>query len=224
MPDYFTHNICARVILERCEKTVKQKICDRYVYLLGAQGGDVFFAYKLSPTAENLGRRLHAAPALDLFEKLACGNKSYACGFATHYALDCTLHPAIYAFERAYKKPLAHMRFENDLGLHISRKFKIPRGILPRERILGASFAVYDAIKRIEPQITLTGVERCLARHFLYSKTLVKTKRQSFAFLYDYSLLDGELEEAISFGVDCVCAVAKGEISPEMFCKSFLEK
>lgn len=224
MPDYFSHNVCARVILERCAKEVKDKVQSRALYLLGAQGGDVFFAYKLNFSKENLGRKLHTKPPLKLFKALALGDKSYACGFATHYALDCTLHPAIYAFERLSHAPLAHMRFENDLGLYISRKFKIPRGILPREQVLSCSFAVYDSIKKAEPQITLTGVERCLLRHFAYSRTLVKTKKQSFAFPYDYASLDGAIDDALSFGEECVSSVAADEISPEMFSKSFLEK
>ena len=224
MPDYFSHFICAQKILENCPKAVKTAVSDHTLYMLGAQGGDVFFAYKLNFSQANLGRRMHRLNAEELFNTLKDGNLSYAAGFATHYALDCTLHPAIYAFENSSKSPLAHVRFENDLGLYISRKFAIPRNILPRERILSQTFCLYDCISKIEPRITVTGVERCLKRHFAYTRTLLKNKKQEFTFNYDYRSLSGAVDDALSLGVDCVRAITEGNVSGELFSKSFLEK
>lgn len=224
MPDYFSHFICAQKILENCPKAVKTAVSDHTLYMLGAQGGDVFFAYKLNFNDANLGRRLHRTDARDLIETLARVNVSYAAGFATHYALDCTLHPAIYAFERTSKSPLSHVRFENDLGLYISRRFAVPRNILPRERILAATFQLYDCICKVEPKVTVTRVERCLKRHFSYTRALLKSKKQEFTYDYDFRSLSGAVDDAVSLGEACVKAVVSGDISNELFSRSFLEK
>ncbi|MDE7380357.1 MAG: zinc dependent phospholipase C family protein [Clostridia bacterium] len=224
MPDYFSHAICAQKIFENLKKPIKNTIDDHTLYMLGAQGGDVFFAYKLNFSQQNLGRRLHRTDVSELFKTLIEGNISYAAGFATHYALDCTLHPAIYAFENSSKSPLTHMRFESDLGLYISRKFATPRNILPRERVLGATFALYDSIVKVEPHVTVTGIERCLKRHFSYTRALLKSKKQEFGLNYDYRSLAGAVDDSISLGADCVEAVVSGNISDKLFSKSFLEK
>ena len=224
MPDYFSHSICADKIYERLDKSHKNAIVDHDLYRLGAQGGDVFFAYELSVKKTNLGRRMHALPAVDLFAVLKDGNESYCAGFATHYALDCTLHPAIYAFETTCKSPLAHLNFERDLGLYISRKYATPRKIIPRERVLAATFALYDCVKAIEPAITVTGVERCLKRHFTYTRTMYKTKRADYKFDYDYSTLSGAVDDAVDFGVECVSSVLDGKVDETLFSRSFLEK
>jgi len=224
MPDYFSHLICADKIYEKLDKEHKRFIADRNVYRLGAQGGDVFFTYELSMKKSNLGRRLHALPAEEIFDLLKDGNPSYCAGFATHYALDCTLHPAIYAFESTVKSPLSHINFERDLGLYISRKFATPRKIIPRERVLAATFILYDCVSRIEPAITVTGVERCLKRHFTYTRSIYRTKRQDYKFDYDYSSLSGAVDDAVSFGVQCVCSVLDKRVDEELFSRSFLER
>ncbi len=224
MPDYFSHLICAQKILEKCGKAERSLIADRYLYLLGAQGGDVFFAYKLNLKDSNLGRRIHGMNALDLFEILQYENPSYAAGFATHYALDCTLHPIIYRYENSVKTPLAHIKFENDLGLYISRKYSIPRKILPRERVLGCTFAVYDCISKIEPQLTVTGTERCLKRHFSYTRALFRSKKQVYACDYGFASLSDAVSESVSFGAECVSAVLGKSVSKELFSRSFLER
>lgn len=224
MPDYFSHAICAKIILDNCSREIKNTVTDHTLYMLGAQGGDVFFAYKLSLKKSNLGRRLHHMPAEELFEILKDENPSYAAGFATHYALDCTLHPAIYAFESRSKLPMAHQRMENDLGLFISRKFAIPRNILPRERILSATFSVYDCIEKVEPEVTVTGVERCLKRYFSYTRALFKSKRQEYSTDYDFTSLSDAVDDAVSLGADCVKGVLSGDVSGGLFSRSFLER
>ena len=228
MPDYFTHAICAQKILENCKKDVKNRVDNLTLYKLGAQGGDLFFAYKLNFGKTNLGRKLHNVNAREIIAALTSSNISYAAGFATHYALDCTLHPIVYSFESSAKSPLAHQRFENDLGLYVSRRFAIPRNILPRERLLSATFEIYDCVVKFEPKITITGVERCLKRYFGYTRAQFKTKKQEFNFNYDYRSLSGAVDDAISLGVSCVGAVVSGGVksnsSSELFSRSFLEK
>lgn len=223
MPDYFSHYIVADKILEQLDSSTKNQIKDRTLYLLGAQGGDVFFAYNAKLTKSNLGRALHRCNPVELFEKLCEGNPSYAAGFATHYALDCTMHPAVYAYEFSHKSMFAHQRMERDLGLYISKLFRIRRCILPRERVLACTGEVYDSIKLIEPDITVTGVERCLKRHFSYTKYLYKNKKQSYKCDFDFSSLSGAVEDAIYLGTDAVKCVLSRDIRGAIFEKAFLE-
>lgn len=222
MPDYFSHNVVAEVVYERLPPLKRTKITDKTLYLLGAQGGDVFFAYNLTPTKSNLGREMHNLIPEEIFEKLERGNLSYAAGFATHYALDSYLHSTVYAYEYTHRSPLAHMDFENDLGLFISRYYKIRRKILPRDRVLACTFSVYDSLKEIKDSVTVTGVERCLKRHFKYTQYLYKGKRQKYKCDYDFPSLADTVDEAVALALRCVNAVLDGEFDSELFTKPFL--
>lgn len=224
MPDYFSHGVAAEVIYEKLDSKSKKKITSKTLYLLGAQGGDIFFAYNVKPTRSNLGRSLHRKNAVYLFEQLIKGNPSYAAGFATHYALDSTLHPEIYAYEKTRRSPLAHTAFENDLGLYISRKYGIRRGIIPKEKALACTSQIYDTMKNIEPFITMTGVERCLKRHFSYSRFMYRTKRQSYKCNYDFTALSGDIDKAVDLGLKAVKCVLEGDIDEEIFNKNFLHQ
>ena len=219
MPDYFSHGICAEVILEKLKSDDKKNI-SKPLYYIGAQGGDIFFAYNLR-TKHNLGRELHGKNAAYLFEQLIKGNLSYAAGYATHYALDSTLHPIVFGYEKTKRSPLAHNSFESDLGLYISRKFKIRRQILPRDKVLACTSPVYDSMKIIEPLITVTGVERCLKRHFAWTRYSYGVKRQEYKCKYDFSMLDSKIDEAIDLGVKAVECVLNGKIDPEIFNTDF---
>ena len=222
MPDYFSHGIAAEVIYEKLNSDYKKRI-SKTLYFVGAQGGDIFFAYKLK-TRNNLGSELHRKNAAYLFDQLIKGNLSYAAGYATHYALDSVLHPNVYEYEKSKRSPLAHNSFESDLGLYISRKFKIRRQILPKDRVLACTSPVYDSMKRIEPLITITGVERCLKRHFAWTRYSYGVKRQEYKCNYDFSMLDEMIDEAIDLGVKAVESVLKGEIDEDVFSSDFLNK
>ena len=224
MPDYFSHCIAAEVIYEKLDTTSKKKITSKTLYLLGALGGDVFFTYNIKPTKSNLGRSLHRKNAVYLFEQLIKGNPSYAAGFATHYALDSTLHPEIYAYEKTKRSPLAHTTFESDLGLYISRKYGIRRVIIPKEKALACTSQIYDTMKNIEPFITMSGVERCLKRHFSYALFTYRTKRQSYKCNYDFSSLSGEIEKGVDLGLKAVKCVLDGNVDTEVFSKEFLQQ
>lgn len=224
MPDYFSHVILADKILERLDREHRAKIDDRRLYLLGAQGGDVFFTYNLNFSKSNLGRKLHSLPAVYVFENLAKGNAAYAAGFATHYAVDSTLHPTIYTFEDNSRSPVSHLNFESDLGLYISRRFATPRKILPLDYLLSSTFIVYDSVKRLESSLTVTGVERCLKRFFSYSKLSYNNKRQTYKYDYDYSSLSPLIEESVKLGTEAVKCVLDGNIDVEIFSKDFLQR
>ncbi|MDE6585386.1 MAG: hypothetical protein K2K80_01735 [Clostridia bacterium] len=224
MPDYFSHYICAEKIFERLDAQTKNKIPSRTLYLLGAQGGDIFFTYNMKTSATNIGRTIHNMNAASVFEILALGNPSYAAGFATHYALDCMLHPAVYAFEKQVRSPLAHQKIESDMGLYISKFYSTRRSILPRENVLACTGPIYDSVKPLFPIITVTGVERCLKRHFNYTRYLYRTKKQSYKYALDFTTLAGAVEDAVSLGIEAVKSVISGNIDGAIFEKSFLQK
>ena len=224
MPDYFTHVIAADKIYERMCGDIKHKIKSRNLYILGAQGGDVFFTYNMKWSKTNLGRDLHGKNAVDLFKKLYLGNLSYAAGFATHYALDSIVHPVVYAFTDGKRSLFAHQNFERDIGLYVSKFYRMRRTILPREFVLQCTSPIYDTIKLVEPTITVTGVERCLKRHFNYTRYLYRNKKQTYKCQYDFSLLAGVIEEAVDLGVKAVECVLKGDIDPDVFGRGFLQK
>lgn len=224
MPDYFSHGIAAEIIYEKLNSAYKAKINSKTLYMLGAQGGDVFFAYNAKPTSGNLGRVIHNKNAVYLFEQLVRGNLSYAAGFATHYAMDCTLHPVIYAYERTRRSPLAHTSFESDIGLFMSRRAGIRRQIIPQETLMACTGPVYDSMKLIEPSITLTGVERCLKRHFAYTKFLFRTKRLEYKCGYDFNTLTDDIDKATELGTAAVKCILNQTVDTQLFSKEFLQK
>ncbi|MCH5142901.1 MAG: zinc dependent phospholipase C family protein [Clostridiales bacterium] len=224
MPDYFSHSVAAERIYENLAADYKEKISSHTLYLLGAQGGDVFFAYNLNFSKSNLGRDLHRRGAYDLIEGLSRGNLSYAAGFAAHYALDSTLHPAVYSYVNSHHSPLSHVNFENDLGLYMSRLFNIRRGIIPREKLLACTFPLYDSIKNVEDGVTVTGIERCLKRHFTYTRYLYKRKNSEYKCAYPFEDLEGAVKDAIELGGECVRAVLNKELPPALFSAPFLAK
>ena len=218
MPDYFTHSILSQEIFERLDRSHRLMITDRKLYALGAQGGDVLFMYNLN-RRRNLGRSLHMYDAAGTFEKLKGANPSYAAGYATHYALDSALHPAVYAFAEKCRAPFAHLAFERDIGLYVSRRTGVPRKIMPREDVCGAAEAVYDAISRLLPQITPEGTVRCLKRYFAYTRAIYMRKRQTYSFDYDYSL------SCFQVAFDChVLIDVEKEGRFRNICKSFIDK
>ncbi|MCD8308430.1 MAG: zinc dependent phospholipase C family protein [Clostridia bacterium] len=222
MPDYFTHLIAAEEIYRRLSTDEKNLITNKDLYLLGAQGADVFFFYGLS-YKNNLGRQLHRMDAVNLFEELRHGNQSYAAGWAAHYALDCSVHPFVYRFQEANKGRFTHIRYERDLGLYVSRKTGERRRILPRERVLACTLPVCDSIRKIAPQVTAAGTANCLKRHFAYSKNLFKNKNQEFALNGNYAEAFAAYGRGVELGVKTVKSVLSGNIDKELFGKSFLE-
>ena len=224
MPDYFSHLIVAEKVFDRLDGAYKNRITTPNLSYLGSQSGDVFFTYNYKFSKTNLGRSLHKLSAEEVFSALMNGNPSYAAGYATHYALDSTLHPAVYAYEALHSHPLAHQHMENDLGLYISKFYSTRRSIIPRENVLACTGPIYDSVKPLFPFITVTGVERCLKRHFNYTRYLYRTKKQSYKYALDFTTLAGAVEDAVSLGIDAVKCVISGDIDGAIFEKSFLQR
>jgi hypothetical protein len=159
-----------------------------------------------------------------VFEKLKDASPAYLAGFATHYALDSTLHPAVYAYTENMKAPLAHISFENDIGLYVSRKYEEPRRLLNKNEVMKCTSPIYDALKKLDGSLTLTGVERCLKRYYAFLKYTFKHKRQRYKFDYDFPTLDHLIDEGVEFGVEAVKCALDGEFDNEVFDRSFLER
>ena len=223
MPDYFTHKIAATEILTLCGREIKDKISNTDLYFLGAQGGDLFFFYGLS-YKNNLGRMLHRISPMELFLKLKEGNPSYEAGWATHYALDSCVHPYVYAYQAVHRGAFTHINYERDLGLYVSRKTGIRRSILPRERVLACTTAVCDGIRKAVPEVSVSGTENCLARHFLYTKNIFKNKGGEFKLNGDYGAAFLGYEAGVKLGVRAVTCVLQGEIDGDIFNRQFLQK
>ncbi|MCD8372149.1 MAG: zinc dependent phospholipase C family protein [Clostridia bacterium] len=219
MPDYFTHMIAASEIYRRLDGEIKNKITNYDLYLLGAQGGDVFFFYGLS-YKHNLGRELHRKNAKELFGELIKGDLSYA----AHYALDCSVHPCVYRYQDTHKGMFVHIKYERDLGLYVSRKTGVRRSILPRERVIACTLPVCDSIKRVAPFVTPSGTASCLKGHFAYTKNQFKNKKQEFKLDGDYAAAFKAYEEGVALGVKAAECVIAGDIDGEIFNKSFLER
>lgn len=224
MPDYFTHQIGAELIYNRLNDEYRRTLArQKTLYLLGAQGGDVFFFYGLSYKC-NAGRMLHRMDARELFEKLCEGNAAYCAGWATHYALDCTVHPFVYAYEEKHRGAFLHQRYERDLGLCVSRRCGMRRMILPREKVLECTLTVCDSVKKVLPYINAAGTAGCLKRHFAYSLRQFKSKKQEFELDCDYSEAFKAFERGIDLGVAAAECVLDKKIDENIFNKSFLQK
>ena len=224
MPDYFTHHIAAELIYERLDGEHKKILAqDKTLYMLGAQGGDVFFFYGLS-YKHNPGRILHRMAAAELFEKLCKGNAAYCAGWATHYALDCTVHPAVYAYEHSHRGMLLHQKFEADLGLYVSRQLKKERMIMPEKRLIACAPAVCDSVRNILPFITAAGTSACLKRHYLYTRRIYAGLSEKYKLKADYAPAYEAFERGVELGIATVRCVLQNNIDPEIFSRSFLEK
>lgn len=123
MPSGYLHQVCAEQVLEKSGAT-HVNVC---TLVLGAQGPDPLFMmgmFPLSPSKRPLpyGHMLHTYRTGKFLCTLVQGAKaagtaerSYAMGFLTHYALDSTVHPYVYAVSlnrRGKYSSLIHMNLE----------------------------------------------------------------------------------------------------------------
>lgn len=152
MPDYFTHYIAAEEIFSALGGGYREIIArDKELYLLGAQGGDVFFFYGLS-YKNNAGRLLHREQPQLLFERLKEGNRRLLRGLGNALCAGQLRTSRLCWLTRArHRGAFLHQKYEKDLGLYVSRRAGVRRMILPREKVLACTFAVCDSIKKVLP-------------------------------------------------------------------------
>lgn len=59
MPSLYTHQILAEKVMELLPERTRRYVTREGEYFLGAQGGDVFYLYKMREGQKNLGKYLH---------------------------------------------------------------------------------------------------------------------------------------------------------------------
>jgi|GEM_PF-206929 len=112
MPSVITHYLLA----EKVKEQLQVRLYDEAFYC-GAQGPDMLLLHRKLPwllgaNLNQAGSELHKADPAETFgflsEYFRKNNndiiKSYIIGFVCHYALDCAVHPYIYAMEELYAK------------------------------------------------------------------------------------------------------------------------
>lgn len=115
MPAVITHDLFAKDLYDELHESIGHSSEEYEAFLLGGQGPDPLFFAAMNPLmsgAAKLGARMHAVdpdPLLlafrdasaSLVEEVRPIGRAYAWGFVCHYALDSSMHPFIYAQERA---------------------------------------------------------------------------------------------------------------------------
>lgn len=127
MPGLITHYICGEAVKNKLEAASGIITEHRQLYNIGTQGPDIFFYYLtglLGKRTCGLGSKMHNGGFQTFFSALAAGIRelsgeerdaafAYACGYLTHYALDCAAHPYIYykTGHREKGKPIKSLKY-----------------------------------------------------------------------------------------------------------------
>lgn len=133
MPAATTHAEFAKRVYDELDESIKKKITSMPMYYLGAQGPDLllFHRYMFLPNSLNqygsLMHREKVKEAIAYFRRhaLTPSLRSYFLGYLTHYALDSTAHPIIYAYakreseEEGISQNEAHFRIEGEVDAWI---------------------------------------------------------------------------------------------------------
>ncbi|MCD8200864.1 MAG: zinc dependent phospholipase C family protein [Clostridia bacterium] len=218
MPDYFAHRIFAENLYGRLPDEIKTRINSVERYLLGAQGCDLYFFYRLTPGA---GNRMHGTDAMDLFTKLAEGDTSYLLGFCTHYALDSMFHPAVYRYAKVFY--LRHAAIESDLGTFLSRVYGKEKEISAEGDDMKEAERVYESVKPVIRGVTLGKIEKTLRRFRRYETYLYRKRKDAYRCRYDFDSLKPLLSRTEDFCVKVMEAALNGETEGDLFSKSFKE-
>lgn len=191
MPYLYTHQLIAEKVKTLLPERILQNIRNDYEYFVGAQGGDVFYLYKLKEGAKNLGRYLHRANVYKTFssflqtarEENESKTLSYVAGYITHYAADVTFHPYIYNLLKKYKnqpdgfKGNRHALIESDIdsffvqnrsGIALS-EYKYPLECSNAD-LLPIFHLIDKAIdKKTRKNLNYSSFKRAVKRFFRYS-------------------------------------------------------
>ena len=194
MPYLYTHQILAEQIRKQLPETVLNYIPKLNEFYLGAQGGDVFYFYKLREGQKNLGKYLHRkniyrvfSNFLEIARSLHPSITSYIAGYITHYAGDIVFHPYIYARLAALEqeetdnwKGNRHALIESDLDGYYVQKFK---NVSPLEYKYPLSYSAIDVEplflllensteERSKKNVRLHAFKTALKRFFRYNRWL----------------------------------------------------
>jgi hypothetical protein len=129
MPGFITHYLCAQATLSKLSPEIQSTVAEcKNIYNIGAQGPDIFFYYLpglIKKRTKNIGVQLHRENAGGFLLSMADGTKkigdaqeqailfSYTAGFLSHYALDVSAHPYVYALTTVKERAGMHNRVEH---------------------------------------------------------------------------------------------------------------
>lgn len=139
MPAVISHYLLAERIFSFLTEHEPQLMLNHTAFLWGAYGPDIFFAHRTMPWQKQkslsyLAKKMHNTSAekiLNYLMSYAENNenkiiKSYAFGFASHYALDSTAHPFVLYFSEimAKNRPSLHTSVcHNDIESNLDTIF-----------------------------------------------------------------------------------------------------
>ncbi|MCD8200865.1 MAG: zinc dependent phospholipase C family protein [Clostridia bacterium] len=221
MPDYFAHRAFAENVYIQLSDDVKNAIASGNRYLLGAQGCDIYFFYRLTWGKRNIGCMMHETDARELFTKLAKGDVSYLLGFATHYALDSFFHPSVYGYAGTNHKK--HVAIESDMGSFISKTYGKDKVIFSKKENTAEAEKLYESILPVIPKATKRRIRRTLGFFYLYTRNLYRKRTFRYKCDFDFTSLESLLSLATDFTVNLVTALAHGDLDKADFSRKFLE-
>lgn len=200
MPEGYTHVRTAR----RAAALAQMEIGHPAAFACGANGPDIFFCYRAWKSGEKRGEDLPALGArvhdentgafLRALVKYAAtpAQRSYALGFLSHYAADCTVHPYVVCVTKEggpYCRPGGHGYFEIALDSFLHEQ-DTGRPAVPVDdttpRLAGAALAEVGALlqKSLREAFGVTVSREALADTFWHTRALRRMFVSRFRIKY----------------------------------------
>lgn len=200
MPEGYTHVRTAR----RAAALAQLEIEHPAAYACGANGPDIFFCYRAWKSGEKrgenlpeLGSRMHdenTGAFLRALVKYAAtpAQRSYALGFLSHYAADCTVHPYVVCVTEEggpYCRPGGHGYFEIAVDSFLHEQ-DTGKAAVPVDdttpRLAGAALAEVGALlqKSLREAFGVTVSREALADTFWHTRALRRMFISRFRIKY----------------------------------------
>lgn len=156
MPGFTTHYLFGIHMYKKLSSTYLKTTIknNRYAYLLGLQGPDIFFYYPpniVGIEKDNYGSIIHTCSTRQFFENYLTAlehvtddkekeiGTAYLSGFLCHYSLDTSSHPFVYARTNYQTKPLKKQTKDFLLAEHINYETNLDTLLLQRYKKLPPS-------------------------------------------------------------------------------------
>ena len=200
MPEGYTHVRTAR----RAAALAQLEIAHPAAFACGANGPDIFFCYRAWKSGEKrgedlpaLGTRMHdenTGAFLRALVKYAAtpAQRSYALGFLSHYAADCTVHPYVVCVTKEggpYAGPGGHGYFEIAVDSFLHEQ-DTGKAAVPVDdttpRLAGAALAEVGALlqKSLREAFGVTVSREALADTFWHTRALRRMFISRFRIKY----------------------------------------
>ena len=184
VPSLFTHTLIAEDVLARLPENVRAAAKDLPAFLLGAQGGDVFFFCRAKDGGgkrRNLGRSLHREDVYARFCALAeaarrAGDFSYAAGYVCHYAADTIFHPYVYALCAQLSAENARVHWHTCIESDLDTLFLAAHGRPVQEQALSPRYgelnfaALYPQAAPLCAGLSERAFRAAVHRFYLYAR------------------------------------------------------